>query len=54
LLSTFMAYRSEGMGTKAVGNVQRTGGQWRMAVRPLASVCRPRVTGLSLHARHGP
>jgi hypothetical protein len=49
LLSCFVVYRSEGMVAKAVGDVRRTGGQWRMAVRPPPSVRRPRVTGLSLH-----
>jgi hypothetical protein len=34
------------MGGKAVGDVQRASGQWRMAVRPRACARRPRVAGL--------
>jgi hypothetical protein len=34
-----------------VGDVQRLGGQWRMAVCPPACVRGSRVTGLGLHAR---
>jgi hypothetical protein len=36
-------------GPRGGGDVRRTGGQWRMAVRSPASACRPRVTGLGLH-----
>jgi hypothetical protein len=44
LIIRFVVYRSEGMGAKAVGDVRRTGGQWRMAVRPPVSVRGPCVT----------
>jgi hypothetical protein len=40
------AYRNRGMGAKAVGDMRRGSGQWRMAVRPRACAQRPRVTGL--------
>jgi hypothetical protein len=36
------------MGAKAVGDVRRGSGQWRMAVRPRACVLRPRVAGLGV------
>jgi hypothetical protein len=36
------------MGTKAVDDVRRGSGQWRMAVRPRACAWRPRVTGLGV------
>jgi hypothetical protein len=42
------AYRNHGMGGKAVGDVQRASGQWRMAVRPRACARRPRVAGLGV------
>jgi hypothetical protein len=38
------------MGTEAVATCGGAGGQWRMAVRTLASTRRPRGTGLS-HSR---
>jgi hypothetical protein len=40
------------MGAKAVDDVRRGSGQWRMAVRPRACARRPRVTGLEVGARH--
>jgi hypothetical protein len=42
------AYRNCGMGAKAVGDVRRGSGQWRMAVRPRACARQPRVTGLGV------
>jgi hypothetical protein len=46
------AYRNRGMGAKAVDDVRRGSGQWRMAVRPRACARRPRVTGLEVGAHH--
>jgi hypothetical protein len=43
---TFVAYRSTDMGAEAVATCGGTGGQWRKAVPPPASVCRPHGTGL--------
>jgi hypothetical protein len=42
------AYRSHGMGAKAVGNVRRGSGQWQMAVHPRACALRPRVADLGV------
>jgi hypothetical protein len=33
------AYRNHGMGAKAVGDVRRGSGQWRMAVRACVCAC---------------
>jgi hypothetical protein len=46
------AYRNRDMGAKAVDDVRRGSGQWRMAVRPCACARQPRVTGLEVGARH--
>jgi hypothetical protein len=42
------AYKNRGMGTKAVGDMRRGSGQWRMAVRSRVCARRPRVTGLGV------
>jgi hypothetical protein len=42
------AYRNHGMGAKAVGDVRRGSGQWRMVVRPRACARRPRVAVLGV------
>jgi hypothetical protein len=42
------AYRNHGMGAKAVGDVRRGSGHWRMAVPPRACARRPRVTSLGI------
>jgi hypothetical protein len=42
------AYRNRDMGAKAVDDMRRGSGQWRMAVRPRACARRPRVTGLGV------
>jgi hypothetical protein len=40
------------MSAKAVDDVQRGSGQWRMVVRPRVCARRPRATGLEVGARH--
>jgi hypothetical protein len=42
------ANRNHDMGGKAVGDVQRGSGQWRMAERSRACARRPRVAGLGV------